>query len=337
MEGELSNFTGDVGYDISVVDFEDAFHTLSLKEIDRGVMAIKTVSGWAVFRRLCCGMAAAPLVWCRVGAAAGRLGQALFLPTELRLQIFVDDPAIVTKGTSEERAWLLGVLLLFWAALGFKFNWAKASRGQTVNWIGAKVAVERRDGVPGVFATLAPKKFEELRANVANLKSAKGLVNIALVRKVAGQLSWASGLLPWIRSFNTMLWGAIAAHEGEAFSEKFSQKKRPTQLFFIVRVAQAVLWISRLLAGAVVDNEGRKLPVQRWLPLTSRVTSLRACVRTDASPFGFGAVFFVNGVPREWLAEVWTEVDAEVLRADLGDPAWQAEWELLALLRAVDA
>ena len=70
----------DHGYELAVVDFEDAFHTLALKESDRGVMTIRTVNGWAVFRRLCCGMAAAPLVWCRVGAAAGRLGQDLFEP-----------------------------------------------------------------------------------------------------------------------------------------------------------------------------------------------------------------------------------------------------------------
>ena len=93
-----------IGYDLSVVDFEDAFHTLAIREQDRGVMAISTHEGCAVFRRLCCGVAAAPLAWCRVSAAAARLGQARFLPNELRMQIFVDDPAIVTCGTQEQRA-----------------------------------------------------------------------------------------------------------------------------------------------------------------------------------------------------------------------------------------
>ena len=65
-----------IGYDLSVDDFEDAFHTLAIREQDRGVMAIRTHEGWAVSRRLCCGLAAALLVWCRVSAAAARLGQA---------------------------------------------------------------------------------------------------------------------------------------------------------------------------------------------------------------------------------------------------------------------
>ena len=119
-------------------------------------------------------MAAAPLVWCRVGAAAGRLGQALFLPNELRLQIFVDDPAIVVQGTPEVRLWRLGVLLLFWSVLGFKFNWPKAHRGQTVPWIGAQITIETRDRVQGALSTLGPKKFAEMRGTVEKLRKAKG-------------------------------------------------------------------------------------------------------------------------------------------------------------------
>ena len=71
----LPTDTPDIGFEISVVDFEDAFDTLAIRAQDRGVMAIRSVTGWAVFRRLWCGMAAAPLVWCRVSAAAARLGR----------------------------------------------------------------------------------------------------------------------------------------------------------------------------------------------------------------------------------------------------------------------
>jgi hypothetical protein len=337
MEGELADDNDqDIGYEIAVVDFEDAFHQLALREEDRGVMAIKTLHGWAVFRKLCCGMAAAPLVWCRVGAAAGRLGQSLFLPHELRIQIFVDDPAIVVRGRPEERAWLLGILLLFWAVLGFKFNWAKAHRGQSAPWIGAQVSVERRDKIIGVLATLAPKKYEELLTNVETLRRAKGMVNLKLVSRVAGQISWASGLFPWIRSFNTLLWGALTAHTAEQFAKKFSDKKRPSQMFFVVRIAQALKWIWTLLSGAVKDIDGKRLPVQRWTPISSRSPSTRVCIRTDASPFGFGAILFLRGRPVEWMAADWTDSDCALFRATRGDPAWQAEWEFLGLLRAVD-
>jgi hypothetical protein len=131
------------GCELAVVDFEDAFHTLLLKEEDRGVMAFRTLTGWAVFTRLCCGMAGAPMVWCRTSAAGCRIGQSCFCPQELRLQCFVDDPAIAVRGTARQRSWLLGCLLLLWVVLGFRVNWSKGNRGQEVPWIGAQVAIQR--------------------------------------------------------------------------------------------------------------------------------------------------------------------------------------------------
>jgi hypothetical protein len=129
--------------ELATVDFEDAFHTLMLKEQDRGVMAFRTLSGWAVFSRLCCGMAGAPMVWCRTGAAGCRIAQACVTPRELRLQCFVDDPALAFRGTARQRSWLLGCTLLLWVVLGFRFNWSKGHRGQEVPWIGAQIAIQR--------------------------------------------------------------------------------------------------------------------------------------------------------------------------------------------------
>ena len=330
------NSESNVGYEMTVVDFEDVFHTLSLREEDRGIMAIRTCTGWAVFQRLCCGMAAAPLVWCRVGAAAGRLGQALFKPHELRLQIFVDDPAIATRGTPEVRAWNLGILLLFWAVLGFRFNWPKAHRGQTVPWIGAQLSIENRSGIRGVLATLGPKKMAEMMDTIDSLRKAKGLVCSKRVRTLAGQLSWASGLFPWIRAFNSLLWGALQAHLSEESSAKWSARKRPTQLFFVVRIAQALDWIAALLAGTIRGPAGTFMPVQRWITPEQHSTQNSVAIRTDASPFGFGAILFVQGAPAQWIAGEWTEDDAHILCAKIGEAAWQAEWEFLTLLRAVD-
>ena len=45
---------------------------------------------------------------------------------------------------------------------------------------------------------------------------------------------------------------------------------------------------------------------------------------------------FLKGVPAQWFAQDWSEADAAIFKATLGDAAWQAEWELLTLLRAVD-
>jgi hypothetical protein len=145
MEYGIENEEGgeDNDLELATVDFEDAFHTLLLKEQDRGVMAFRTLTGWAVFSRLCCGMAGAPMVWCRTAAAGCRLAQACVTPQELRLQCFVDDPALAFRGSARQRSWLLGSTLLLWVVLGFRFNWAKGHRGQEVPWIGTQVAIQR--------------------------------------------------------------------------------------------------------------------------------------------------------------------------------------------------
>ena len=156
------------------------------------------------------------------------------------------------------------------------------------------------------------------------------------VRTLAGQLSWASGLFPWIRAFNSMLWGALQAHSVEIHSDKWSAKKRPTQLFFLVRISQALEWIAALFAGAIQSTTGTAMPVQRWTTPEHHSAYDSLAIRTDASPVGVGAILFPCGSPAQWFAGDWTAQDAQILRAELGEAAWQAEWELLALLRAVD-
>ncbi|CAK0849002.1 unnamed protein product [Prorocentrum cordatum] len=316
-------------YELCTVDFEGAFHTLSLRAADWGKMVFKTAVGWAVFRRLCCGMASAPLVWRRVGAAACRLGQAMYQPHELRIQCFVDDPAICARGPPHQRKWLLGALLLFWAALGFRLSWKKAVRGQAVPWIGAQLELQRRRCKKcrrhawGIQVALAPKKCREIVEAVDAIHRSTGVVHVKEVRKLAGQLSWASGLLPWLRGFSACLWAALAAHDQgqNARALRFSAKKRPGQLFFLLRIQQAITWIRLLFAGLIRDRDGKPIAVQRWTIATTRLADLSACIRTDASPCGFGAIFFVDGAPRAWIAEGWADA---------------AEWELLALLVAVD-
>ena len=47
--------------------------------------------------------------------------------------------------------------------------------------------------------------------------------------------------------------------------------------------------------------------------------------------------FFKKGLPVLWMALDWSPDDLAFLKAKIGDPAWQAEWELFAILIAVDA
>ena len=49
-----------------------------------------------------------------------------------------------------------------------------------------------------------------------------------------------------------------------------------------------------------------------------------------------GAILFKKGLPVLWMALDWSPDDLAFLKAKIGDPAWQAEWELFAILIAVD-
>ena len=351
MEADVGRWHGPVTdmYEICTVDFEDAFRTLHLEELDGGMMVFRTREGWAVFSRLCCGMAAAPLLWCRVSAAGCRLAQACFGPHELRIQCFVDDPAIAVRGCEPLRKWLLGAVMLVWTVLGFRLSFRLSWRRQEVPWIGASIRLDKRPhGVhgtelPGVLVTLLPSKYQELRSEVERLHQAKGMVHLSAVQRVAGQLSWASGMFPWLRGFNSCVWAALTSHKAEQLAvsgastkARWSRKKRPTQLFFILRISQALRWIRLLLTGVITDSTGNTLKIQRWTSLGTRQCSMTWGVRTDASPYGWGGILFEDGRPKAWAAEAWDEQDLALFHAKRGDPAWQAEWELLAVLVAVD-
>ena len=88
-----------------------------------------------------------------------------------------------------------------------------------------------------------------------------------------------------------MLWGALSAHANEQAAAKWTAKKRPLQLFFVMRVAQALAWIEALLAGALKGAGKNSLLVQRWTPCIRRSPQNSFAIRTDASPWGFGGDF----------------------------------------------
>ena len=174
-----------------------------------------------------------------------------------------------------------------------------------------------------------------MKLNVDTLHHARGMVDIRIVERLAGQLSWASGLFPWIKCFNAALWASITAHKSEEPLAKFSARKRPTQLFFIQRIAQAVAW-TILLLGGLLRTPGGQLQLRRLSTSSSRSWSVIVCIRTDASPFGFGAILFIKWKPMAWIAGPWTAEDLDRLKATYGSPAWQAEWELYAAMLAID-
>ena len=48
-----------------------------------------------------------------------------------------------------------------------------------------------------------PAKVKDMQGHVDKLLKGKGMVDIKQEQRLAGQLSWASGLFPWFKCFNT--------------------------------------------------------------------------------------------------------------------------------------
>ena len=99
----------------------------------------------------------------------------------------------------------------------------------------------------------------------------------------------------------------------------------------MARFAQAATWIHRLL------NPPPR--VEPWLPLEQLISenlaeislSTAARIEVDASPWGGGAVLILKGRISEWWALAWTAADAKHLKTEIGNPAGQTSWELLAV------
>ena len=84
--------------EILTADFSDAFLNLGIKENERGSVIIKTASGqYAAYAGVPFGLATAPLLWGRAAAWLGRTAQALHTKWDHRMQIYVDDPALVAR------------------------------------------------------------------------------------------------------------------------------------------------------------------------------------------------------------------------------------------------
>eukprot|EP00974_Lingulodinium_polyedra_P010716 1033279-Lingulodinium_polyedra.AAC.1 len=142
------------------------------------------------------GIGSAPLVWGRVAAALGRLGQSLLAaPGQGRLQLYVDDPNVAVAGTRAQRERHAAVVLATWSAVGARLAWPKARLGKDLQWIGARYIVGEDD----VTATIGEDRIAKLSDEVSRAQGARGLA--FNLRRLAGELSWVAGVAPRVRPF----------------------------------------------------------------------------------------------------------------------------------------
>ena len=109
----------DVGLDYYLLDFIDAFWNIPNMRKDRRHFCAYFRRRFLVWLRTPQGSRGAPLSWASVAALLVRLTIAMFMESELRLQVYVDDPLLQIVGDRKRRRRLASIIICAWLVLGF--------------------------------------------------------------------------------------------------------------------------------------------------------------------------------------------------------------------------
>ena len=293
--------------DMLVVDWEDAFHSMGVAAEELPHQVVRGFGGeFLGYETVLFGGAGSPDVWGRAGAFLGRSGAALFEESEARLQVYVDDPWSIWRGSPEARRHNRAVLLLWWLVLGPPLSWSKVQLGRQVKWIGVVVRLVGNT----VHLELDERFIEDIAGDV---EETLGFTWVAVgrLRKLAGKVEWAAGIIPYLKAMIMPLWAATAdAPGGRAGVRRIRHALRWLRAFF--RRRRGVL--DRVYSAA-----------DRYAPTT-------VVIELDASPWGYGGVLYQNGSPVHWFAEAVSKEDVATFGIVIGDPRHQALLEIIAVL-----
>jgi hypothetical protein len=326
--------------ELATADISDAFphlcvaeeelkHCLVVEPLAEGSQATGG-ERLAVLPRLCFGAKSAPLIWSRLAALLGRVSQGCLGPGGARIVIYLDDPLFVLSGTRIQRDKDLACVLGLWIALGLKISWGKASRGTRVKWIGVQFDV---DGPGKTIQVQVPANvIAELASEVEQLLGA-GRVAVRRLRRLAGRLAWAGGVVPRMRWASAPLWGIIAAAERAIKTQHGERQPRDNDRGGPHSAHLVSLGVARPALGWLLTmwkrQQGAMTRVYRAVGVPSRVV-----MTLDASPWGIGGVLThkASNIALAYFTDKLSQVDTDRFLWDVGDPAGQCTWEALAVL-----
>ena len=307
---QLRTSQGDL--DWLVLDISDAFHNIPLRSSERRYACGRLGDIYILFLVLCMGGKSAPNIWGRYAAWLGRLMASLFEASVFRNEVYVDDPLMAAVGSLEERNVTFTIALLALQCTGFPLAWTKGTLGTSVTWIGAQLS----NHISAIAVSIPEDKLDALRTITADLR-ASVVSSKRVVRSYYGKISFVAGMLPALRPFLAMLWGALS-----------SRSNLPGNLVHTRQMRVPLDWIHALL----FEHYG---PMVRSFPLTEHWAEYGSYIATDACPWGMGGVLFVRHVPVAWFATPLTHWDLRRFQASRGEPKHNTTWEALALLLAI--
>jgi hypothetical protein len=123
-----------------------------------------------------------------------------------------------------------------------------------------------------------------------------------------------------------MLYGAIHGATQQRLAN--DNKVKPKGFIYVKAVSFPLEWILTFLKDNEKGLSRTHLLIDRHAPPSLKI-------RTDASTTGLGALLLsANETPMGWVADIIRNIDLRVLGATRGDPAFMAEFEMLAVLMA---
>ena len=314
-------------------DIEDAFHQIPLRRNERRFTAA-SISGWFfAFTVLVFGSGSAPTVWGRYASWLARSTIAIAQPGTLRMEIYVDDPVYVAKGTLKQVARTFARALLWCMVVGLPIAWAKAEGGSQVRWIGAAVTFTPSE----VVAFITEDKIQEILELISTALS-KNKVSARFLRSLAGKLNFIAGIVPKLRPFLASIWAAIAGPTHPSEDEEKSLASAPGHCSSSDRVVGHLVWTKSCKQGLVWCEaflRGCHGGLRRHFRVRPPGADDTLTVSVDASPWGIGGLLTVNTVPQAWFSDELHEEDLKMFEAERGESAFTTIWELLAVVVAI--
>ena len=306
-----------------ILDFVDAFWNVPLRCCERKYFVGCARGRFFVFCRAAQGSRYGPLSWAGIVSLLMRCTQGVFSCTSdpanpsVRIELYVDDPAVCIRGSARVRDRLLAKTVIVWAILGFPLAFHKAKRGACVDWIGAALSV----GVDCVTVSVTEGKLQELRSSTARFLQSN-VVSLNELRSYVGLANHVASVLYVWRPFLAELWAALV-------SSDTSRTHAPHGFIWTRQIFSALQWISAFLHG-----------LSGSMSLTYRVDAfhnlgLKIRIVGDASPWGIGSFLEVDGNIVSWYADPITSADTARFHLVAGDCRGQQCWEALNLLVAL--
>ena len=314
---------GSAEVEFLVIDFTDWFFQIPLHHQERKHFVATYNGTYIVFLTMAQGSVNAPLVCGRVAAFVARLTQSLFVRTELRLQLYVDDPLMAAAGSRSDRDLSFATVILLWAGLGIKLAYKKAERGHAITWIGASLKVDNNGTWDAQITASAKQEIVDEVRDTALSMLESNVIAFKQVQSFLGKANHIAGIVESWRPFLQDMWGAVGAYlRGE-------RGAAPPGCIWSKQVAGALRWILsfykhaetsivRVFVMSVYFGEGDQVHIT-----------------TDASPWGIGGCLSLNGQVVEYFADALTARDAETFGHPLGDSSGQQVWEALVMLVAL--